>query len=274
LVKKINYDNPQTIVDALQGQEVLIISLSVGAKPETESIIVSAAAKAGVSWIFPNEYGADPAHEQAGRDALIGIGKVQVRNQIEELGVSKWIALCCGFWYEWSLPLGTDTFGFDIKNRRVIFFDDGNTKQNVSTWPQCGRAVAAVLGLKVLPDDESDTSLTLSSFANKPLYSSSFFLSQRDMFESVLRVTGTKESDWKIEHEASKERFEQGQEQFKTGDRRGFAKLLYSRYMFPDGSGILNGNKTHNQALGLPEEDLDEWTKFCVDFAEAGKSWF
>jgi len=49
--------------------------------------------------------------------------------------------------------------------------------------------------LKELPDDESDTSLTLSRWMNKPLYISSFLISQRDMLDSVNRVMGTTEKD-------------------------------------------------------------------------------
>ncbi|KAJ7574648.1 hypothetical protein C8J56DRAFT_978813 [Mycena floridula] len=57
------------------------------------------------------------------------------------------------------------------------------------------------------------------------------------MLESVLRFTGKKESDWKIGHEATKTRFAAANEQVKGGDRRGWAKLQYSRLFYQDESG-------------------------------------
>ena len=175
----------------------------------------------------------------------------------------------CSFWYEFSLGGGPERYGFDFKNRTVTFFDDGNTRINTSTWPQCGRAVANLLSLKVLPDDENDKSPCLANFRNNSVYISSFNVSQKDMLDSVMRVTGTTEKDWKVDYEDVKERYKNGMEEFKKGNMLGFAKLLYSRVFFPDGSGNYEATKgLHNDILGLPKEDLDEYTKIAVEMAE------
>ena len=278
-VAEIDYDEPSTLVSALRGQEFLIISLSVTAPRDTQSKIITAAAEAGVPYIMPNEYGPDSANEPMILDMLVGEPVVAARKQIQELGVSKWVGLSCGFWYEWSLPLGKDFFGFDLKNREVILFDDGKVKIDTSTWPQCGRVVAGLLSFKILPDDENDSSLYLESYANGIAYVTSFTVSQRDMLESAMRVTGTKESDWKISHENAKERWEKARAAFFSSggsDRSAFGRTMYTRIFFPAEEGYLEkaGRKTLNGPLNLPKEDLDEWTKWCVDFAEAGKSWF
>ena len=91
------------------------------------------------------------------------------------------------------------------------------------------------------------------------------------MFESVLRVTGEKASDWKVTHEPAKERFDAGVKEYQGGDFGGFAKLLYSRCFFPDRPGdfeVEGGDD--NEKLGLPKEDLDEFTKIGVQLAESG----
>ena len=274
-VAEINYDDPSTLVKALRGQDVLIITLAVTAPQDTQSKLISAAAEAKVPWIFPNEFGPDGANQAMTNDMLIGHGALPTRKYIEELGVSKWITLSCGFWYEWSLPIGKDTFGFDLKNREVILFD-GEQKIDTSTWPQCGRAIAGLLSLKVLPEDESDKSLTLESFANSFAYVSSFTVSQKDILASAMRVTGTKESGWKITHENPRESWQAADKAFKSGDRSAFTRTMYRRIWFPTGEGSFEqmGRKTINEALKLPKEDLDEYTKFSVEFSEAGKSWF
>jgi hypothetical protein len=149
-------------------------------------------------------------------------------------------------------------------------FDDGTTKINTSTWPQCGRAVAALLSLPVEPDKEGQVSLT-SHFKNKPAYISSFTVSQRDMLESVFRVTGTEMKDWKVTKVPVKEYYQSGLEEFQKGNMAGFARLLYSRAFFPDDSGDFGEKKgLHNEVLGLPKEDFDEFTKLGVEMSEEG----
>jgi NmrA-like family len=268
-VKKINYDDQSSLVEALRGQEVLIITMAVTAPRDQETKLIEAAAAANVPWVMPNEYGGDPSNVELGKDTLIAGGKSIHRSHIEKLGKSSWIALICGFWYEYSLAGHPIRYGFDFKNRTVTFFDDGNTRINTSTWPQCGHAVARLLSLKVLPDDENDKSPCLANFRNNFVYISSFNVSQRDMLDSVLRVTGTSEEDWKIDHEDVKERYKKGVEDFKKGEMTGFVKLLYSRVFFPDGSGNYEAKRgLHNDILGLPQEDFDEYTKVAVQMAE------
>jgi hypothetical protein len=96
------------------------------------------------------------------------------------------------------------------RKRSSPFYDDGNTKINASTWEQCRRAVAALLSLKELTEDENDQNPTVSSWRNKPLYISSFLLSQKDMFERWKRVTGDKDEDWTIDYEPTGERYKRG----------------------------------------------------------------
>jgi hypothetical protein len=82
------------------------------------------------------------------------------------------------------------------------------------------------------------------------------------MFESALRVTGTKESDWTISRESAQERYANGAKEMQEGSTVGFVKMLYTRLFYPDGSGDHENSKgTINALLDLPKEDLDEATK-------------
>jgi len=269
-VKKVNYDDKSSLVDALKGQDVLIITMAVTAPPETQDKLIDAAAEAGVPWILPNEYSSDPTNELMQKEIMLGPGREKVRQHIEEIGVSAWIGFTCSFWYEYSLSAAPSTYGFDFSNKTVTFYDEGTTKINTTTWEQCGRATAALLSLKVLPEDSNDKAQTLSMFKNEHMYISSFLISQRDMFESVLRVTGDKESDWTIKHEDVKERYEAGLAQMKGGDRNGFAKMLYARVFYPGDGDYESKKGLHNDVLGLPKEDLDEATKKGLELAEQG----
>src|ERR1700759_403324 len=102
LIKEVDYDDPATLVSALEGQDCLIITISVFAPPDTQSKLVQAAAEAKVPWIMPNEWGGDTSGI-IGRETLIGPPIMKNRELIDSLGVSSWISLACGFWYEFSL---------------------------------------------------------------------------------------------------------------------------------------------------------------------------
>lgn len=216
---------------------------------------------------MPNGYGGDIDNIKLEQETMLGpVGKAN-RDEIERLGM-QWITVCCGFWYDYSLAGGEARFGFDFDKRSLTIYDDGNTKSSTSTLSQVARAVAKVLSLKELPDDESDKSLTLSGFLNKGVYLKSFVVSQNDMFESVKRVTGTTDADWTVTHEATKKRYEDGLAQVKAGNMAGFSKMLYARAFYPDESNEFSA-KAQNELLGLLDESLDESTKAGIDMVKA-----
>ncbi|KAL4802423.1 hypothetical protein BDV18DRAFT_61803 [Aspergillus unguis] len=266
VVAPIDYSDEATIVEALKGQQFFIITVAPTAPRDTHSKLVQAAAKAGVPYIMPNGYGGDIDHVKLGQDTMLGPVAQAARDEIERLGM-QWITVCCGFWYDYSLAGGPARFGFDFDKKELTIYDDGNTKTSVSTLAQVGRAVATVLSLKQLPEDENDKSLTFSSWLNKPVYLRSFVISQNDMFESVKRVTGTTDSDWTVTHEDSHKRFQDGLGMVKTGNMAGFAKLLYSRAFWPEDAGN-HADKAQNELLGLPEEKLDDATQVGIDMVK------
>lgn len=266
VVATVDYEDEDSIVAALKNQQFLIVTMAPTAPRGTHSKIVQAAAKAGVPYVIPNEYGGDIENVQFGQDTLLGPVNKANRDEINSLGM-QWIAVCCGFWYDYSLAGGEGRFGFDFDKRSLTLFDDGNAKNSTSTLSQVGCAVAKVLSLKELPDDENDQSLTVSSFLNKGLYLKSFVVSQKDIFESVKRVTGTTDSDWTITRESTKKRYEEGAAMVKTGNMAGFGKMLYSRAFFPEDSNDFS-DKVQNELLGLPAQDLDEATQVGIDMVK------
>lgn len=268
-IAKVDYDDPSSLAAALKGHDALIITMNVMAPPDSQTRLIDAAHAAGVPWVMPNEYSTDPAQTEMQRDIRLGLASAKIREYIAAKGGLSSLGLVCSFWYEHSLCAFKVAYGFDVANKEVTFYDDGNTKINTSTWPQCGRAVAKLFSLPILPEDAGDKALTLDQFRNKSAYISSFLVSQKDMFASILRVTGTKEADWKIEYEDSKQRFEDGQKELAAGNRMGFGKILYSRLFFPDGCGNFE-SKLHNAVLGLPKEDLDEYTTKAIELAKSG----
>lgn len=265
-------DDLGALVDALRGQQVLIVTMAVTAPRDTISKLVRAAAQAGVPYIMPNWFGHDAGNKKLCDDSMLTHMGEAIHAEIDSLGVSASLRLVCNFWYEFSLGGGPDRFGFDFTKRSFIVFDKGDVPINVSTWPQCAQAVASLFSLKELPEDESDKSPTLSQFRSRPIYISSFRLSQLDMFEAVKRVTSTTTDDWTITHESAEERWKDGHAAVMKGNFGQFTKMLYSRMFFPNGGGDYESHRTlDNEALSLPVEDLDEHTAIGVRMGEKGE---
>ena len=271
----VDYNDESTVVPALKGQQFLIITLAATAPPDVHSKIVQAAAKAGVPHIMPNIFSLDDSDEALMKENLLRADIKSMLAEIEAAGCS-WTSMICNLWYEYSLTMGPIWFGFDFANKKLTLYDDGTTKINVTTWEQCARAVAALLSLKELPEDKNDESLTVNTWRNKQLVISSFLISQKDMFESWKRVSGDKDSDWTIEKEPSKERYQKGMEAMKSAQdpmsaRMGTAMASFVRAFYPNGGGDYESTRgLDNETLGLPEEDLDERTAVAKGMVEQG----
>ncbi|KAJ5626480.1 hypothetical protein N7528_003907 [Penicillium herquei] len=267
-VKRIDYKNRSALVEALRGQDVLIITLAGNAPPDQEEKLIEAAAEADIAWVIPNEWGPDSDNRQLAKDTMFGEAKQKTRRYIESCGKSSWLCLVCGFWYTFSLTGSPLRFGFDFPNKTMTFYDDGKTKINTTTLEQCGRALAQLLSLKIHPESENDKSTTLSQFTNKSVYVSSFLVNQKDLFHSVLRATGTAEEEWSIKCQDVKERYQEGLEEVKGGNLDGMYKLLYARVFYPNGDGNFEESRgLQNDVLALPKEDLDETTKIAIQNA-------
>jgi hypothetical protein len=261
---QVDYSNQDSLVTALQGQEFLIITLAVTVGPEVHNNIVYAAARAGIPYVMPNFYGSDIRNPKLGDETFGAVIKHQL-SEMERLGVS-YVSLACGTWYEWSVALGESWFGFTIPDRKVTFFDDGETHVNVSTWPQCGRAVAALLSLPV-----TGASPCLADWKNEPVYITSFKVSQREILNSLHRVLGTTDADWQITYEPTAKRAKDGIEEFSKGIITGIGKAMYAKLFIRSRAGELELPRgTANKALGLPEESLDEATRTAVGMVQSG----
>lgn len=255
----------------MEGQDFLVITLNAMVGDDLELKLIRAAAKAGVPYVMPNAYGPDAMNEAMMTQVMIGSRFFAAKAEIDKLGVSSWIVLGCGFWYEWSLcGDGQHRFGCGVEDRTMTFFDDGEEKITTSTWDQCGRALASLLSLKVLPEDAGDKAPAIDNWANRAVYISSFRVNQKDMFESVKRVTKTTDADWTIEYVNSEKRFKEGVEKMMTGDRAGFAVQLYTRIFFPTGEGDHTKHGLANEMLGLPVENIDESTEEGLRLMKTG----
>lgn len=267
-VVEVDYDDDAALVSALEGQQFLVICLSVLSPRDLHGRLAAAAGKAGVPYVMPNAYGCPMPAEVRPEDFYSQI-VLSAINDVTSNGFSSPVTLACGIWYEWSMATGERSFGFTIPDRKATFFDDGRRVLTASTWDQCGRAFAALLSL---PETSSDGSPSLADFKGKTAAISSFRVSQRDMLDSLHRVMGTTDADWEITYETTANRIRDGYEAVQRGDLEGRGKLLYG-FLFDPSTEISDYGATGelaNGILGLPKEDLDAATKRAVDMVLSG----
>ena len=81
------------LVDALRGQQAHVITMSHAALNVT-TILVRAAANAGVPYILPNWFGHNAANEKLIKDSIMS-GLLESVREIEHLGVSSYFLLIC-----------------------------------------------------------------------------------------------------------------------------------------------------------------------------------
>ncbi|KAK8010665.1 hypothetical protein PG990_009630 [Apiospora arundinis] len=233
-VHRGSYDDARFLDGALQGQDVLILAVGHGGY-EAQDPLMRAAARAGVAWVVPCEFGSDRTNAKLYADvgATLMAAKEQYRALAEELGL-RWLGVTATLWR------------------------DCTARPNLATLERVGRSLAALLGL---PQDE-----LADHYGNRWVYFSSFRASQRDIFESVLRATGTTEKEWEVKHQS----LEQDVRRFAAAEEANgnpFAKaMLLFPLTFADGyGGDYNDKVVDYELLGLEkEENMDEIIKKIV----------
>lgn len=256
IVKKGSFYNEAFLEDAISGQDVLVLQLP-RTSTDTRPGLIQAAAKANVKYVLPVEFGTSP-------DAKIVeyfdnlLEKRVSRKRVEELGVSSWIAVVTNPWLDLGLSAGG--WGIRVKERKAAIWEGGNTKINVSTLKRSGDATAALLSL---PESE------LEKFRNRSFFVSSCYVSQRQIFESVMRATKTIEKDWDITTPSPEDVIKDSDEALKAGD---FMKSFLNKYYmthFREGFGGDYNDRVDSIKLGLPDEELD---KLVADALESSGS--
>ena len=82
----------------------------------------------------------------------------------------------------------------------------------------------------------------------------------------MLKGTKTSKSDWKVEESTSDALLKKGNERMKTGDHAGLNDLILgTTYQVGD-----YATKSHNELLGLEQENLEEVIQEIIKATERG----
>jgi uncharacterized protein YbjT (DUF2867 family) len=256
IVKKGNLEDESFLAEVLKGQDVLVLMPPLSHLVEHQEPAIRAAAKVGVPYVFPSEFGPDPfAGKIADENGLL-ITKKRVRSLVEKLGVSAWVSVTPGPWLDFCLALGL--IGINAKDRKAEIWRGADGKANMATIAHTGEALAAALSLP-----EAD----LARHKNKAIYVPSFYLTQREILSAVQRVTGTADADWDV-----KERNVDGPDGVAKQNEgtmgQGYNVASYTHFM--EGHGGDFNHKVDKavlenlEQLGLHKEELDQAIKAAL----------
>jgi hypothetical protein len=146
-------------------------------------------------------------------------------------------------------------YGIDIPNRTAKLLDKGTAKFNATNLPTAALSIARLLALPIT----SSSGPSLSDYANRLVYISSFRTSQREILDAVQRATKTSDKDWTITNRDGQEHMAEGAAKLAKGDFMGLADNLYGAVMKGDMGGDYESERgVSNTALNLPEENLDD----------------
>ncbi|KAK7927138.1 hypothetical protein PG985_004136 [Apiospora marii] len=255
-VHRGSYDDPTFLATALRGQDALILAVGHGGYGAQDPLI-RAAAKAGVTWVVPCEFGSDRTNEPLYADvgATLMAAKERYRALAAELGL-RWLGVVNNPWLDFCLRGGF--FGVDARQRTATLWSDCGARANLATLERTGQSLAALMGL---PEAELS-----ARYGDSWVYFSSFRASQRDIFDSVLRATGTTEQEWQVTHK-SLEQDVRRQVAAEEANGNPFAKamLLFPLTFAKGYGGDYNDKVVDYELLGMEkEENMDEVVKKIV----------
>ncbi|KAH8806142.1 putative oxidoreductase CipA-like protein [Xylogone sp. PMI_703] len=258
IVEKGNLEDENFLTKVLKDQDVLILMPPLSHLVSLQEPAIRAAAKVGVPYILPSEFGPDPFAGKLVEENGLLIAKKGVRDLISSLGVSSWVSVAIGPWLEGGLAMGL--WGIDPKARKATLWSGASAKVNTASVPHTAEAVAAVVSL---PEED------LAKYKNKAVYAPSFHLTQKEILEAVQRVTGTTDADWDITSRNVDEVLKESEEKIKQGDGMAAFVKFFAMH-FVEGQG---GDFNHRvdaaelaklEKLGLHKESLEQVIKLAL----------
>lgn len=258
IVEKGNLEDESFLAGVLKGQDAVVLMPPLSQLVSLQEPAIRAAAKVGVPYVFPSEFGPDPFAGQLVEENGLLVAKKSIRDLVEKLGVSSWVSVAVGPWLDSGLTQGL--WGIDPKARKATIWLGADAKVNTATFGHTGEAIAAVLSLP-----EAD----LGRYKNKAVYTPSFHLTQREILEAVQRATGTVDADWDIQLRDVNEVAEEYEEKIREGDGVApYVKFFVTHFLVGHGGDFENkvdkAELKKLEQLGLHEENLEEAIKAAL----------
>jgi hypothetical protein len=258
IVKTGDLQDESFLADAFRGQDVVALMPPFTQMISVQEPAVRAAAKVGIPYILPAEYGPDPFAQRLIEQNELLQNKKRIRDLIEELGVSSWVSVTVGPFLDMHVQSGL--WSVDFKNRKATLWDGSIGTVSSTDTKHTGQAVAAVL---TLPEE------SLSKYKNNAVYTPAFHFTQREFFEAAQRATKTTEKDWSVGNHDIEEALKDCNAKIEQGDPMAPLSKFMLTHFQEDNGGDMRGKVDDNEfkklhELGLEEEQLEDVIKAAL----------
>ncbi|RGP69154.1 hypothetical protein FSPOR_4869 [Fusarium sporotrichioides] len=237
------------LVSAFSDQDA-IVNCMTSLAVNDQLRFIDAAVHAKVKRYVASEYGLNNNNPDA--RALNSVfrekGEVQDYLRSKESTGLEWMAIACGMWLKWSAL--HDFLGMHIKEKRFVFWDDGNGW--FSTTTEDNTALAMVNALSKKWEETKNRVVWLSDFA----------ITQNMLLEAIERLSGEK---FTIESVDSSQLIKEKQAAVAAGDQYAIYPLIETGFITGNfGSHLEKEGEIMNGVLGLPKKDFDEVVKAAL----------
>jgi hypothetical protein len=152
-IKKVDYSNHESLVEALQGIDVIVSALNSVPAIQLDPLLLAAARAAGVRRIFPSEYTLDVLHPAAVNLMGESHPRVQHARKFDSLMPSDTISsttIVSGMFVDFALR--GHHGNYDPRNKQAILYDEGNVS---ATGCSCDFIAASVVAALQMPEHET-----------------------------------------------------------------------------------------------------------------------
>ncbi|KAM0540863.1 hypothetical protein ACHAPJ_013475 [Fusarium lateritium] len=250
-VVKVDDSYPtEALVCAFSGQDAIINCMTSLAVSD-QLRFVDAAVTAKVRRYVASEYGLNNNKPEA--RALNSVfrekGEVQDYLRSKESTGLEWMAIACGMWLKWSAL--HDFLGMHIKEKKFVFWDDGNGW--FSTTTEENTALALVNSLTKKREETKNRIVWLSDFA----------ITQNTLFEAIQRISG---QEFTVERVNTDQFIKEKQTAVEAGDNYAIYALIETGFVTGRFGGHLEKEGTiMNEVLGLPKKNFDDTVKAALE---------
>ncbi|KAL1644541.1 hypothetical protein SLS61_008809 [Didymella pomorum] len=242
-VIRANYDDPESLKKALQGQDA-VISLVGGNALGDQNKLIDASIAAGVKRFFPSEFGSDTPNPRTREVVPIFSAKTGAVAYLKskESAIS-WTSVITGPFFDWGLKVGF--LGFNLQDKTFTVVDSGDATFSASNLLWIGKALVAAL------EKAEETK-------NQYVYVSEFQISQNELLKLAEKVSGEK---FTVKRTTFKEHVALGNKLLSDGNYAGIGPLIQSITFGNEGLGDLSKNGLWNEKLGLETDSIEDSIK-------------
>ncbi|KUJ07161.1 NAD(P)-binding protein [Mollisia scopiformis] len=144
-VAEVDFTSVESLTAALKGIDA-VVSTVAGTAIKYQTVLIDAAAAAGVKRFIPSEYGSVTTNPKLEKFPLYE-NVFMIRRHLQEkadAGLMSWTVLACGAFMESLLVPGAAGL-LDFAERKALLLDEGDNRLSCNSLATSGKAIAAIL---------------------------------------------------------------------------------------------------------------------------------